>query len=149
MNWASTKQYFSDHGALIDIYYEDMREESWTNLFNWLSANDSLDSVNCYSPEKDENFEEIPDNVADLLNEKGFYCFVSVLINDITLFLRFYEKDELECDISPKEIESEEKLKSLLTVLDEIKNVTGVSNYVMCPENSKENVFYKNGVFIN
>ena len=147
MKWELSKQYFSDYGALVDIYFEPMNHDSWKRLFIWVNDNPDVSSVNCYISSTDQNIDHIPNNVDDLIGEKGFYCFVSLLFNGITLFLRFYDKDELECDVSSKEIDCEEKLSSLISMLNEIRNIVSVDKYIMCPENYKEGVFNINGVF--
>ena len=149
MKWELSKEYFSDYGALVDIYFEPMNHESWKRLFVWVSHNPVESSVNCYISSTDQNIDYIPDNVDELINEKGFYCFISLLFNGITLFLRFYDIDELECDVSPKEIDNEEKLDSLISMLNEIRNIVGVDKYIMCPENYKDGAFNTNGVFNN
>jgi hypothetical protein len=149
MNWSIAKHHFNDHHALIDIYYEAMNDIAWLKLFSWLSENTNVSSINCYISSTDQNLDYFPEDIAKQINEKGFYCFASLLIDDITLFLRFYDKEELECDISPKEIDSEGKLRSLLNILDEIKEIIGVRKYILCPENYKEGTFNVNGVFCN
>ncbi len=148
MNWILAKEYFEDDGMLIDVYYEHMTTSGWEKLFRWLSTNSNVTSINCYIPETDENLEKLPNEVASYIDVNGFYCFVSMLVGDITLFLRFYEKTELECDISPSEVDSEDKLFALLGALEEIKFITGSPRYLVCPENSKEGVFIINGELV-
>jgi hypothetical protein len=148
MNWKLAKEYFEDDGMLVDVYYEHMTTSGWEKLFGWLSANSNVTSINCYIPESDENSEKFPKDINAYIDVSEFYCFVSMLVGDITLFLRFYEKSELECDVSPSEIDSEEKLFALLSILEEIKVVTGSSRYLVCPENSKEGVFIVNGELV-
>ena len=145
MNWNLEKKYFEDDGMLIDAYYEKMTTSGWEKLFDWLSTNSDVTSVNCYIPETDENLENIPSDVAKYIEVSGFYCFVSILVDGITLFLRFYEKAELECDISPSEIDSEKKFLILLKLLEQIKSITSAKGYIVCPENSKESAFIING----
>lgn len=148
MNWKLAKEYFEDDGMLVDVYYERMTMSGWKELFGWLSINSNVTSVNCYIPEIDENLAELPKEVAAYIDVEGFYCFVSILVGDITLFLRFYEKTELECDISPSEIDSAEKLFALIGALEEIKVITGSPRYLVCPENSKEGAFIVNGKLV-
>lgn len=148
MNWNLVKEYFEDDGMLIDVYYEQMTTHGWEELFNWLSTCQDVTSVNCYIPEIDENLEKIPSDVARYIEMNGFYCFVSILVGGITVFLRFYEQTELECDISPSEIENDKQLATLLNVLEKIKFITGVNRYLVCPENCKESAFILNGEFI-
>ena len=109
MNWNLAKEYFYDDGMLIDVYYEHMTTEGWVKLFDWLSTNSDVTSVNCYIPKTDENLDKLPDDVATYIENSGFYCFVSMLVEGMTLFLRFYEASELECDVSPSEVNNEKK----------------------------------------
>jgi len=148
MNWKLAKPHFKDDGMLIDIYYEHMSIHGWEKLFSWLSTNENVTSINCYIPETDQNLEKLPNEIAIYINNNSFYCSVSLLVCGITLFLRFYEKTELECDISPSEIQSEEKLFALLGVLEEIRVLTGVERYLVCPENCRDDVFIINGVIV-
>ena len=148
MNWKLAKKHFEDDGMLVDVYYEYMTTCGWEKLFGWISTNSNVTSINCYIPETDKNLEKIPKEVAAYIDVSGFYCFVSILVGDITLFLRFYEKTELECDISPSDIDSEEKLFALLGVLEEIKIIAGSPRYLVCPENSKEGAFIVNGELV-
>jgi hypothetical protein len=148
MIWEIAKKYFKDQGGLVDIYYENMTTFGWEELFRWLSSNPNVASVNCYLPESDENLEELPKGVASHIDDDGFYCFVSVLVGDMTLFLRFYEKAELECDVSPSEMDSEENFSALINILDEIKMITGSPRYLICPESSKGEAFIINGELV-
>lgn len=145
MNWNLAKEYFEDDGMLVDIYYEHMTTHGWEKLFGWLSTSSDVTSINCYTPETDENLEKIPNDVGRQIEINGFYCFASILIGGITLFLRFYEKTELECDISPSDIDSEKKLITFIEVLERIKLITGTNSYLVCPENNKEGAFIING----
>ncbi|MGA1871718.1 MAG: hypothetical protein ACMUJM_24585 [bacterium] len=149
MKWDKVKHHFEyDDGALIDIYFNGMNEDAWIRLFSWLKNNKNLSSVNCYDPLKDKNYENFPENINMLISEEGFYCFTSLSIEGITLFLRFYTKDELECDISPEEVKDENQLNKLFSVLSKIKSITGVQSYFMCPENYKKGTFNIDGVFV-
>lgn len=145
MNWNLAKEYFYDDGMLIDVYYEHMTTVGWVKLFDWISTNSDVTSVNCYIPKTDENLDKLPDDVGRYIEDSGFYCFVSMLVEGMTLFLRFYEATELECDISPSEVNNEINLVALITVLEKIKSITGVNHYLVCPENSKRSAFILNG----
>lgn len=149
MNWNSIKQNFEDDGALVDIYYEGMSDDRWVKLFSWLRAYENLESVNCYDPIKDQNLECIPETIQNILNQKGFYCFVSLQVKGISISFRFYEKTELECDVSPKEIDCEAKVNTLLNILACVQNVVSASRYIICPENCKKSAFNINGEFVS
>ena len=134
---------------LLDIYYEGMSKDGWLKLFDWLRTNENLESVNCFNPITQQNIEYIPETVAKDLNQKGFYCFAFLKIEGILISFRFYDKSELECDISPKEIDSEIKLAVLLNTLATVQKVVSASRYLICPENYKKGVFNINGKFIS
>lgn len=149
MKWDLIKEKFSDDGVLVDIYYEHMTTNGWKSLYNWLSTNSDVTSVNCYIPSIDKNLEQLPSDIVRHIDDSGFYCFVSILVCGITIFLRYYDKSELECDVSPSEINSEEKLISLLSVLEKIKEIVGVNSYLICPENCKDGAFLINGKLVS
>ncbi|WP_022967663.1 hypothetical protein [Denitrificimonas caeni] len=149
MNWNSVKQHFEDHGALVDIFYEGMNNDRWLKLFQWLKGHNALDSVNCYIPSKDKNLDLFPNLLESVINEKGFYCFASIKIEGVIVFFRFYEGTELECDVSPKEIDSMIKVDILLNLLSEVQRVVMASRYIMCPENSRDQIFNINGKFVS
>jgi len=145
MNWNLAKEYFYDDGMLVDVYYEHMTNDGWLKLFDWLSTNSDVTSINCYILQTDENLDKLPDDVGRYIENSGFYCFVSILVEGMTLFLRFYEASELECDVSPSEVNSEKKLIALIKALEKIKAITGTNRYLVCPENSKRSAFIING----
>lgn len=136
---------FRDHHSLLDIYYEQMNAEAWIKVFGWLSGCSEVVSINCYVPKTGQNIEYLPTNIAEYIEQEGFYCFISLMVSGINLVLRFYIKSEIECDISPKEIGTEEQLHSLFNFLEKIRAISGVSKYVICPENCKEKAFIVNG----
>lgn len=148
MKWNVVKKHFEDDGALVDIYYEGMSAERWVALFNWLRKNENVTSVNCYNPTNDQNLEYLPENIGEMVNLEGFYCVVSLRITGILVCLRFYIESELECDVSPKEIDSEAKLHALLGFLSEVQKVVRASRYFMCPESWKKGTFNINGEFV-
>lgn len=145
MNWNLAKEYFDDDGMLIDVYYEHMTTDGWLKLFAWLSNNPDVSSVNCYIPETGENLDRLPHDVDRYIESSGFYCFVSLLIEGMTIILRFYEASELECDVSPSEVNEEIKLMALLDTLEKIKSITSTDHYLICPENNKNGAFIING----
>lgn len=149
MDWNSVKKYFEYDGALINIYYEEMSDEGWLSLFNWLRLNKNLESVNYYDPTTKKNIEHIPNTVANDLNQDGFYCFVFLNVEGISMSFRYYEKSELECDISPKDIDSETKLRTLLNTLASVQKIVSASRYLICPENYKKGTFNINGEFVS
>ncbi|MDT3274599.1 hypothetical protein Q4Q54_14015 [Shewanella sp. SP2S2-4] len=148
MDWDSVKNCFEDHGSLVDIYFEGMSSDRWINIFNWLRENENIESVDCYDPINDKNMDYLPIFTESEFDQKGFYCFVSIRVKDICVFFRFYDASELECDVSPKEIDSLQKLNFLLDILAEVKTVAAVSQYVICPENFKQGAFIINGKFV-
>ncbi len=149
MNWNSVKQHFEDRGALVDIFYEGMTNDRWLKLFKWLKGHKGLDSVNYYIPSKDKNLDHFPDTLESDFTEKGFYCFASLQVDGISVFFRFYEVSELESDVSPKEIDSMSKVEVLVNLLSEVQRVVMASRYVMCPENSRDQIFNINGKFVS
>jgi len=149
MNWNSVKQHFEDHGALVDIFYEGMTNDRWLRLFQWLAGHKGLDSVNYYIPSKDKNLDYFPGSLVSDIAETGFYCFASLKIEEIIVFFRFYEESELEIDVSPKEINSMSKVEVLVNLLSEVQRVVIASRYVMCPENSRNQIFNINGKFVS
>lgn len=140
---------FKNQHMLLDIYYEQMNAEAWVKVFGWLSGCSEVISINCYVPEIDQNLEHLPTNIAECVEQEGFYCFISLMVSGINLVLRFYIKSEIECDISPRDIDTEEKLYSLFNFLEKIRAVSGVSKYIICPENCKEEAFIVNGELLN
>ncbi|OZY87745.1 hypothetical protein CBP51_12535 [Cellvibrio mixtus] len=140
---------FKNRNALLDIYFEQMNAEAWIKVFDWLSGCSAVSSINCYIPETDQNLEYLPKNIAECMKQEGFYCFISLTVSGINLVLRFYIESEIECDISPNDIGTEQQLHSLFSFLEQIRTISGVSNYVICPENSKEEVFIVNGNLVN
>ncbi|GGY78546.1 hypothetical protein GCM10011613_24040 [Cellvibrio zantedeschiae] len=138
MNWKIVLEEFKHQDMLVDIYYEQMDTEAWVRVFNWLANCPELKSINCYIPTADENLQHLPENIGDYIEQEGFYCFISLTVSGIDLYLRFYIKSEIEGDILPKDIDTEEKLLSLLEFLEKIRLVAGVPKYIVCPENCKK-----------
>ena len=117
MKWESIKHHFEDDGSLIDIYYEGMTDDRWVKLFDWLKDHKNLESVNYYDPIEDKNNDYLPIDIKNKINLNGFYCFVTLEVNGISIVFRFYEKSELECDVSPKEIKKGQVFFCFFTIL--------------------------------
>jgi hypothetical protein len=149
MNWKAALNNFKHQDMLVDIYYEQMNTEGWVKVFDWLSSCPEVISINCYVPKTDQNLEYLPENIAECIDQQGFYCFTSLMVSSINFVIRFYIKSEIECDISPGDVDTEEKLLLLLNFLEKIRVVSGTPRYVVCPENYKEGAFIINGRVVN
>ena len=132
-----------------DVVDKALKSVPTKKVFEWLKENQNLESVNYYIPSQDKNLDHFPCTIEVNLKESGFYCFATLQIDGIHMIFRFYEASELECDISPKDIDCISKVEVLLNLLAKVQDVVNASRYIICPETFKDGVFNINGEFIS
>ncbi len=123
-NWEEIKWIFEPDGTLRDIYVENVDIEDWKILIDYLNANHIVK----YGPSDDNQIinKIDKDYLIQLLTDvtgKLELKTVAIIIDDIIINTHFFTVDEIEFDIEPKEINSVEDYKKVLSFMNEISRI--------------------------
>ena len=139
MNWEGIKDsiYFED-GSLRDIVVSDWSIKDWKK---WVDLVNRKYKLEFYNGQTQESTQEIDFEIL-----KHYWEGKSDLTNTATIYLDrviikcyFFDDQEFENDIQPKEFGSLEDHLNLMDYLEDIANLTGRTVY-LTEENSKDRI---------
>jgi hypothetical protein len=112
IHWDTCRRDFEPDGALRDSYVHDTTVEHWRTLFDALRATCelgySVDGTPCPLPTVvDETF----------TNRQIVNPSLSFYVGDINIACHFFTTDEIEFDISPRDVMSQAALDDLLAFM--------------------------------
>ncbi|WP_299427721.1 hypothetical protein [uncultured Shimia sp.] len=114
MKWSDCKDAFRADGSLRDIYVRNTTEDDWNRLFAAFSKYEmTLFCDGDPSPEI-----EVPAAIFERCNEHHYR--LEMLAKGITFQCHFFTVDEIEIDVDPKEIKSQQDLDVVLDVMGAI-----------------------------
>ncbi|MCK8143228.1 hypothetical protein MW871_15160 [Flavobacterium sp. I-SCBP12n] len=123
-NWEEIKWIFEPDGTLRDIYVQNVNIEDWKILIDYLNENHILK----YGPyheikivsriEKDYLIQLLTDVTGEMELKT-----VGIIIDDIIINTHFFTVNEIEFDIEPKEINSENNFEKVLSFMNEISRI--------------------------
>jgi len=139
MNWEGIKDsiYFED-GSLRDIVVSDWSIEDWKK---WVDLVNRKYKLEFYNGQTQESTEEIDFEIlkqywegkSDLTN------MVAIYLDRVIVKCYFFDDQEFENDIQPKEFGSLEDHLKLMNYLEDIANLNGKTVY-LTEENSTERI---------
>ncbi|ABD79728.1 hypothetical protein [Saccharophagus degradans] len=112
--WRDVKKELEPEGSLRDIYIEDIDESVWDLFLHNIRG-----SVYELKFTHGQNLVSLPENFNEIrhLQESDPTTLGIVLENGICINCHFFVESEIELDLSPREIDSESKFKSLVSFL--------------------------------
>lgn len=112
--WRDVKKEFEPEGSLRDIYIEDIDESVWDLFLHNIRG-----SVYELKFTHGQNLVGLPETFNEIrhLQESDPTTLGIVLENGICINCHFFVESEIELDLSPREIDSESKFKSLVSFL--------------------------------
>lgn len=109
--WDTCRQDFEPDGALRDIYVRGMTFENWRSFYGVLRSTYNLE----YSVEGTQ--QPLPTSVEEALAAISSFPMLRFRIGNVMVVCHFFTTDEIEMDIEPSEVTSQESLNDLLGLL--------------------------------
>ena len=146
MKWEEYKIEFSHDGSLRDIYILDAEMSDWQHFIEFLKAGHypvrfSLNGEQIDLPEKSAVIFQKRDVIIPLL---------TIDVDGLTVNCHFFQDNEIEMDIDPREVTSELKAHILFEFMQKIAEAIGKPIRIT-PENLSNKVIFeyepRTGVF--
>ena len=137
MKWTKYKNEFEWDGSLLDLYTLDIHISHWQRLIELLQGTYSTIFT------ADGNVTSMPKDVADIFHlreEKN--VLMAIELDGIQINCHFFTEDEIEFDIDPREISTEEKATRLFEFM-QIIGKTLQKEVILTPENLQGEVIFK------
>lgn len=138
MTWTEYKKEFEWDGSWRDIYILKTGIGDWQQLIGFLRKD--LYSITF---KIGENVAPLPADAAEIFhkrNQSG--VLMSVQVDGITLNCHFFTEEEIEFDIDPREVNSEERLKELFGFMRRIGQLLQ-KEVILTPENGREAAIFR------
>ena len=134
--WCDVKEEFEPEGSLRDIYIEDIDESVWDQFIDSI-----LDSAYELKFTHGQKIATIPRSFNEIrqLQKSDPTTLGIVIENGIRINCHFFVESEIELDLSPREIDSENKFKSLISFLSWV-NVSLCKPVKLTHENAQTEV---------
>ncbi|VEP13718.1 conserved hypothetical protein [Hyella patelloides LEGE 07179] len=131
--WSEVKDNFIDDGSLRDIYFYPSDILTWQKFLDSISSS-SFESIYY----RDHEITEFTWNAENALKQRQKASPLLQLSKDrITFNCHFFTEDEIEIDISPKEIKGEKEFNIVLEFMEYFGSILG-TQVVLTEENSKD-----------
>lgn len=111
---ANCKEAFEFDGSLLDIYIHDTTLNDWQSFAKFIR----FGKYN-FSFATGDNSLSLPEDVQDVFNGEEA-SLLSISINGMQANCHFFGIEEIELDIDPREIESEEKFRDLMDFISSL-----------------------------
>ena len=124
MDWLELKNsiYYQD-GSLRDIYIRNVSRVHWNTIINHLNSSYDVDfEIEGASKENGIDFGSVVANWESIVYKT---LSATIRLGDIIIKTYFFTEDEIEFDITPKEIDTFEDHNTLIDFLKDISNVLG------------------------
>lgn len=138
MNWNEYKKEFEWDGSWRDLYILHTDNTHWQSLIDLLqtTAYKTIFKV-------DNEIVTLPKNVAEIFQKSSeMSVLMSVELNGIILNCHFFTDEEIEFDIDPREIDSEEKLHQLFKFMRRLGQMFQ-KEVILTPENAQELIIFR------
>jgi hypothetical protein len=144
---ADCKEAFEWDGSLLDIYIHETTLHDWQSFIDWMRH-----SRYNFSFASGNNLSSLPDNVQDVFNEQET-SLLSISINEIMANCHFFGIEEIELNIDPREVVSEENFRDLMDFISSLgktlskqvkitpENMPNMPLFLFTPENNEVKYF--------
>lgn len=132
------KDVFYQDGSLRDIYVRETTAGDWEKLISFLKSGKYKVTY-----ELDSTESALPTDFNDIRKYMGVSVqLLSVYIEDIRLNCHFFCTEEIELDLLPSEVETEEKAETILRFMAEIGRLLE-KEVILTPENGQASVIVR------
>ncbi len=128
--WDQCKDDFMWDGSWRDIYITPASIDDWKAIYQFLRNRPDLEFFMIDGPDK------APEEI-DLSFFSESRPILSFRAGSVSVVFRFFTPDEIECDLDPREVKSQENLDSLLGFLGRLGDLTQ-KRAVLTPENMSD-----------
>lgn len=124
INWEEVKWIFELDGALRDICIKNVNIEDWKLLIDFLNVNYKIK----YGPtQKNYDYNVIdPEYVLKLLSidkSEMVHKTASIILDKIIINTHFFDDEQIEFDIAPKEINSAEDYQKIINFMQDLSHL--------------------------
>lgn len=129
MDWKDCKRAFYVDGSLRDIYVHGTTRVDWDQFLKLLSSLEAEGFVN-------GQLSQLPKQATEIFEQNGDTSFLAKFeISNVKLNCHFFTVDEIELDIDPKEVTSQQGLDAVVEILALIGKKLG-KDVVLTDENT-------------
>ncbi len=123
---------FKPDGALRDVVVRGTSVEDW-GRFRWFLVGGDY-TLTFY---RDDDEEDLPEEFSALVEEPDVGLLLQIDLGQVVLFCHFFGADEIELDLQPEDVNSEEALESVLCFMMDLGNALDRS-VTLTPANRHE-----------
>ncbi|MFD1739422.1 hypothetical protein ACFSCX_23355 [Bacillus salitolerans] len=110
---------FFDDGSLRDIFVKKTNKDDWTTLWDFVKSlikrTLSIDG---------EETDDIPDDVASIFKaRKDKSIYISIDYKDVAFVCHFFCIEEIEFDVSPRQINNLSEAKAVFEFMERLANL--------------------------
>lgn len=138
LEWEESKTAFDWDGSWRDLYVFDTSAEDWQRLVGFVK-----ESGQTYTLRRDGEICPLPAHVSVLLRrdrEAGF--LLSIDVSGLWVNTHFFCAEQIELDIDPREVQSEERARALFEFMRGIGQALGKA-VRLTPENLSDYVLFE------
>ena len=132
------KEVFYQDGSLRDVYVRETTGDDWQKLITFLESGEyqvtyKLDGTEGPLP---SDFSDIEKHIGELGQ------LLSIYIEGVRMNSHFFGTQEIELDLLPDEVDTEEKAESVFRFMAEMGRLLG-KEVILTPENGREYVMVR------
>ena len=137
MNWQQYEPDFQVDGSLRDIYVQDTDMSDWQWFINLL-----LELRIKTEFRRGLMIEDIPNHIKNAFSgQDDETCTLSIFFDHILIRTHFFIESEIELDLDPRDVRSQQDLNNLVVLMDKIAQRLGKPVY-LTPENCSESPIF-------
>jgi hypothetical protein len=138
MNWNEYKKEFQWDGSRRDLYVLHTDITHWQSLIDFLHT-DAYKTVF----KADNKIVAMPTDIAEIFKKRDeISMLMSIDLDGIVINCHFFTDEEIEFDIDPREINSEEKMRQVFEFMRRLGRMFQ-KNVILTPENAQELIIFK------
>jgi hypothetical protein len=138
MKWEDYRVEFEFDGSWRDIYVIDTKISHWQLLIDFLNSN-----IYAYSCTIDGKKSKLPSSAKDVFDADFEYKpQLRVIVGSAILNCHFFTDEEIEFDLDPRSIQSEQQAEQIFTFMRQIGGILN-KEVILTPENLRESPIFK------
>ena len=138
LNWSACSASFVQDGSLRDIYVRGTTINDWERFYRFLIEK----KLPLSYLRSDDRTAEFPSSIAKIMEDRRCGHTLSIDLSGILLNTHFFNDREIELDLDPRDVNSEDRFKSLVNFMGEIGRLLR-KEVVLTSENAPEAVILR------
>ena len=140
MNWNECSDAFHKDGSLRDIYVHGTTFHDWESFLSFLASSSyQIEYV------RDGEPEAIPTDAATVFADGEHTDNLTIRVTGLSILCHFFTPEEIELDLDPREVTSQEHLDALLRFMSDVGAVLR-HDVILTEENGPEAVRFRYSV---